>query len=70
MTPLLQPGKLVALRGRDWIVLPSEAQDLLIIKPLGGSEDEIAGISLPLGVETDQPVDAHFPPPGIADLAI
>src|SRR2546428_2919360 len=68
MTTLLQPGKLVSLRGRDWIVLPSEDQDLLIVKPLGGSDDEITGIYLPLGVETDQPVDATFPPPGAADL--
>src|SRR3989441_10607767 len=68
MTTLLQPGKLVSLRGRDWIVLPSEDQDLLIVKPLGGSDDEITGIYLPLGVETDQPVDAAFLPPGAADL--
>src|SRR5215468_10047171 len=68
MTTLLQPGKLVSLRGRDWVVLPSEDQDLLIVKPLGGSDDEITGIYLPLGVETDQPVDAHFPPPTAADL--
>jgi SNF2-related domain len=68
MTTLLQPGKLVSLRGRDWIVLPSEDKDLLIVKPLGGSDDEIAGIYLPLGVETDQPVDATFSPPDAADL--
>lgn len=68
MTTLFQPGKLVSLRGRDWIVLPSDTTDLLIVKPLGGSEEEIAGIYLPLGVETDQPVDAHFPAPGTADL--
>src|SRR5262249_11093507 len=68
MTTLLQPGKLVSLRGRDWIVLPSEDKDLLIVKPSRGSDDEIAGIYLPLGVETDQPVDATFPPPGAADL--
>jgi superfamily II DNA or RNA helicase len=68
MTTFLQPGKLVSLRGRDWIVLPSEDKDLLIVKPLGGSDDEITGIYLPLGVETDQPVDAHFCAPGAADL--
>jgi hypothetical protein len=27
----LQPGKLVTLRGRDWIGLPSEDADLLVI---------------------------------------
>ena len=68
MTTFLQSGKLVSLRGRDWIVLPSEDKDLLIVKPLGGSDDEITGIYLPLGVETDQPVDAHFCAPGAADL--
>ena len=41
MTTLFQPGKLVSLRGRDWIVLPSEDKNLLIVKPLGGSDDEI-----------------------------
>ncbi|MBU2829714.1 hypothetical protein HF921_03875, partial [Acidithiobacillus ferriphilus] len=50
----LQPGKLVTLRGRDWIVLPSEDRDLLVVKPLGGSDDEIAGIYLPLAIESDR----------------
>ncbi|MBE0613779.1 MAG: DEAD/DEAH box helicase [Burkholderiales bacterium] len=68
MTTLLQPGKLVSLRGREWIVLPSEDSDLLIVKPLGGSDDEIAGIYLPLGIESDQPADARFEEPTAADL--
>lgn len=68
MTTLLQPGKLVSLRGREWVVLPSDDPDLLVIKPLGGSEDEIAGIYLPFDIETDHPVDAHFAPPAPADL--
>ena len=68
MTASLQPGKLVSLRGRDWIVLPSDDPDLLVVKPLGGSEDEIAGIYLPLGIESDQPMDASFSPPTAADL--
>lgn len=68
MSTLFQPGKLVTLRGREWVVLPSDDPDLLIIKPLGGSDDEIAGIYLPLGIETDQPTDARFTPPGAIDL--
>ncbi len=68
MTTLLQPGKLVSLRGREWIVLPSEDNDLLIVKPLGGSDDEITGIYLPLGIESDQPADARFEEPTAADL--
>jgi superfamily II DNA or RNA helicase len=68
MNALLQPGKLVSLRGREWIVLPSDDKDLLIVKPLGGSEDEMTGIYLPLAISSDQPADAHFPKPSSADL--
>lgn len=68
MNVALQPGKLVRLRGRDWIVLPSDDPDLLVVKPLGGSDDEIAGIYLPLGIETDKPADARFEAPSPADL--
>lgn len=68
MSTMLQPGKLVSLRGRDWIVLPSEDKELLIVKPLGGSDDEITGIFLPLAIASDQPVDARFALPEAADL--
>ena len=68
MTALFQPGKLVSLRGRDWIVLPSDDPDLLVVKPLGGSDEEITGIYLPLGVQSDKPVDATFLPPTAEDL--
>lgn len=68
MTVSLQPGKLVTLRGRDWIVLPSDDSDLLVVKPLGGSEEEIAGIYLPLAIESDQPKDANFAPPSAEDM--
>ncbi len=66
MSVSLQPGKLVSLRGRDWVVLPSEEEDLLILRPLGGSDDEITGLYLPLGGE--QPSDARFAPPTAEDL--
>lgn len=68
MTTLLQPGKLVSLRGREWIVLPSEDPDLLVVKPLGGSDEEIAGIYLPLGVPSDTPIDATFAAPTTDDI--
>ncbi|MBL8395090.1 MAG: helicase, partial [Candidatus Accumulibacter sp.] len=67
MSVALQPGKLVSLRGRDWVVLPSADPDLLVLKPLGGSEDEVTGLYLPLGGE--QPKDARFAPPTAADLS-
>lgn len=64
----VQPGKLVTLRGRDWIVLPSNDPDLLIVKPLGGSDDETTGIYLPLALESDRPADARFAAPTAEDL--
>ena len=37
-------GSLVSVRDREWIVQPGSTQDLLLLKPLGGSEDEIIGV--------------------------
>jgi superfamily II DNA or RNA helicase len=68
MTTLLQPGKLVSLRGREWVVLPSDDPDLLVVKPLGGSDEEITGIYLPLEIAADRPTDARFEPPSADDL--
>ena len=63
-----QPGKLVSLRGRDWIVLPSVDPDLQVVKPLGGSDDEIGGIYLPLNIPADKPLESVFLPPGKDDF--
>jgi superfamily II DNA or RNA helicase len=37
-------GSLVATRGREWVVLPESAPDMLVLRPLGGSEDDIAAV--------------------------
>ena len=68
MSTSLQPGKLVSLRGREWVVLPSGDPDLLVVRPLGGSEEETTGIYLPLGVPSDEPKDARFEKPTPEDL--
>ena len=68
MTTHFQPGKLVSLRGREWVVLPSDDPELLVVKPLGGSDEEIAGIYLPLKIESEKPVDAQFAPPSAGDI--
>lgn len=65
---LLQPGKLVRLRGRDWVVLPSESPELLVVRPLGGGEEETTAVFLPLAIEHDRPEDARFPVPSAEDL--
>ncbi len=41
-------GALVKARGREWVVLPESGNDLLVLRPLGGTDDETTGIYLPL----------------------
>jgi len=56
-------GSIVKVRNREWIVIPSPNKDVLMLKPLGGSEKEISGIYLPLNLEKIEP--AAFPKPDI-----
>src|SRR6056297_122800 len=63
-----QAGELISLRNRDWVVQPSDNEDLLIIKPLGGSEAETTGIYLPLEIDKEKPKDACFKAPTTEDL--
>ena len=46
-------GSLVKAGGREWVMLPESEEDLLVLRLLGGTDDEIAGIYLPL--ETVEP---------------
>jgi SNF2 family DNA or RNA helicase len=58
-------GTLVRARGREWVVLPESSDDLLVVRPLGGSDDEVTGIYTPL----EQVQAATFAPPDpIKDL--
>ncbi|HUX20841.1 MAG TPA: SNF2-related protein [Spirochaetia bacterium] len=64
---MYKTGTLVRARGRDWVVLPSEREDLLRLKPLDGREDDVSGIFLPLSREGDvRP--SQFDPPTVKDL--
>ena len=38
------PGSLVTARGRDWVVLGDSDPGLLMVRPLGGGDDETTGI--------------------------
>ena len=58
------PGSLVTARGREWVVLPDSDPDLLVLRPLGGSDDEIAAV-FPDLEQVDQ---ARFPAPSPDDL--
>jgi len=61
-------GSLVHVRNRDWVVLPSDNENILLLKPLGGSEEEITGIYLPLNFKEDQIVSTEFPFPTVEDI--
>lgn len=41
---LSKPGNLVHARGREWVVLPDSSEELLMLRPLGGLDEEIAGV--------------------------
>ena len=41
---LSQPGTLVHARGREWVVLPDSTDDLLMLRPVGGLDEEVTGI--------------------------
>lgn len=57
-------GSLVRARGRDWVVLPESEPDMLVLRPLGGGEDDVAAV-LPALEEVSS---AAFPPPSPDDL--
>lgn len=60
---IYKPGTLVSYRNRDWMVLPSEDNEILTVRPLGGSEEEITGIYLPLAINDEKISLADFPEP-------
>ncbi|ORW17059.1 helicase [Mycolicibacter nonchromogenicus] len=57
------PGNLVTARGREWVVLPDSTDDFLVLRPLGGIDDDIAGVLVSEGVTA-----ATFPPPVPDDI--
>lgn len=54
-------GSLVKARGREWVVLPKSGDEMLILRPLGGTDDETTGIYLPL--ESVQSAEFGLPDP-------
>ena len=44
MTLAYAPGSLVTARGREWVVLPDSEPDMLVLRPLAGTDDEVAAV--------------------------
>jgi len=54
-------GSLVRARGREWVVLPESEADFILLRPLGGTDEEIAGIHTAL--EPVEPATFELPDP-------
>lgn len=60
---------MVKYRDREWIVLPSDDEDLMMLKPLGGSDEEITAVFLPLRfMPGEKPEPASFALPTPDDI--
>jgi superfamily II DNA or RNA helicase len=57
-------GSLVRARGREWVVLPESNDQLILVRPLGGTEEESTGILTAL----EEVASATFDLPGKKDL--
>ncbi len=54
-------GSLVRVRGREWVVLPESTDDLVRVRPLGGTEDEVTAVLTAL--EPIEPATFALPDP-------
>jgi superfamily II DNA or RNA helicase len=63
---LYAPGSLVRARDREWIVLPGSSGDVLRLRPLSGSEEDVALVHTRLEPNV---TPAVFPPPSPAPQA-
>lgn len=67
--PVFPPGALVRARGREWIVMPGSSPERLRLRPLSGSEADVAVVSPALEATYEAVVPASFPPPTVAQAA-
>ncbi len=63
-----KPGKLVKFRGRRCVVQPSTDSEIIMLKPLGGSDDEMITVFEPVLQSFDKVEDDQFELPDKTDL--
>ncbi|MBD3341204.1 MAG: DEAD/DEAH box helicase [Candidatus Lokiarchaeota archaeon] len=59
-------GSIVKFRGREWIIMPSNSDEILNLRPLTGIESDSCAVFLPLEGEGISP--STFPLPNVDDL--
>lgn len=65
---LKKPGKLVKFRGRRCVVQPTSDNEIIQLKPLGGSDDEMITVFEPVLQSFEKIEDDHFELPDKSDL--
>ncbi|HZM04287.1 MAG TPA: helicase-related protein [Candidatus Saccharimonadales bacterium] len=71
----MNPGSIVQCRNREWVLLPSDQENLLFLRPLTGATDEIVAVHKGLtdlvgySFPEERVSSAKFPPPNSGDLS-
>lgn len=65
---LKKPGTLVKFRGRRCVVQPSTDSELILLKPLGGSDEETMAVFEPVLGPNDKIESDQFELPAVSDL--
>ena len=71
----MSPGSIVQCRGREWVLLPSDQEDLLLLRPLTGATDEVVAVHKRLTeligytFPEERVRSAKFPPPLPGDIS-
>ena len=63
-----KPGKLVKFRDRRCVVQPSNDSEVIVLKPLGGSDDEIISVFEPILQHFETIEDDEFEMPDVDDI--
>jgi superfamily II DNA or RNA helicase len=68
METKFKAGTLVSLHQRDWVVLPSKNEQIIRLKPLGGTDQEIKGIFKGFPRDFEALTRAKFPLPSLQQI--
>ena len=64
------PGTLLHARGREWVVLPQSDSEILRLRPLGGSEEDLVVLCPALEPEAPRPATFPWPEPEKAGTSL
>ena len=71
----MQPGNVVKFRDRDWVLLPGNANDIFLLRPLTGATEEVVAVHKTLAnfvrytFPEEYPQPSQFPPPKVDELS-